>query len=104
DWVIVAGFLVAMVVVAGLANLLTKSVADFLAANRCAGRYLLTMATGMAGLGAISIAAQFEQFYQAGFGGLWWAQMMAPLTLILALSGFIVYRYRETRAMTLAQF
>jgi solute:Na+ symporter, SSS family len=104
DWAIVAIFLAVMVVVAALANLLTKSVADFLAANRCAGRYLLTMASGMAGLGAISIAAQFEQFYQAGFGAVWWAQMMAPLALVLALSGFIVYRYRETRAMTLAQF
>jgi hypothetical protein len=30
--------------------------------------------------------------------------MMAPIALILALSGFVVYRYRETRAMTLAQF
>lgn len=104
DWVIVAGFLVLMVFVAGLANFLTKSVADFLAANRCAGRYLLTMASGMAGLGAISIVAQFEQFYQAGFGALWWAQIMAPLIMVLALSGFIVYRYRETRALTLAQF
>lgn len=104
DWIIVAGFLGMMVVVAALANLLTKSVADFLVANRCAGRYLLTMASGMAGLGAISIAAWFERYYQAGFGALWWAQIMAPLILVLALSGFIVYRYRETRAMTLAQF
>jgi len=30
----------------------TRSVADFLSANRCAGRYLLTVAGGIASLGA----------------------------------------------------
>jgi solute:Na+ symporter, SSS family len=82
----------------------TKSVADFLSANRCAGRYLLTIAGGMAGIGAISIVAMWEQFYQAGFTAQFWGQLLAPLGLIMALSGWIIYRYRETRAMTLAQF
>jgi len=82
----------------------TKSVADFLSANRCAGRYLLTVASGMAGIGAISIVAQWEQFYQAGFTALFWGQMLAPIGLVMALTGWIIYRYRETRAMTLAQF
>lgn len=81
----------------------TRSVADFLSANRCAGRYLLTVASGMSGIGAITIVAQWEQIYQAGFAAQFWGQMMAPLGLILALSGWIIYRYRETRAMTLAQ-
>ena len=82
----------------------TRSVADFLSANRCAGRYLLTVASGMAMLGAISIVAQWEQVYQAGFSGQFWGQMLAPIALVLALSGWIIYRYRESRAMTLAQF
>ncbi|WFB36231.1 sodium:solute symporter [Kiritimatiellota bacterium B12222] len=81
----------------------TRSVADFLSANRCAGRYLLTVASGMSGLGAITIVAQWEQVYQAGFSAGFWGQMMAPLGLLLALSGWIIYRYRETRSMTLAQ-
>ncbi|HBR92869.1 MAG TPA: sodium:solute symporter [Opitutae bacterium] len=82
----------------------TRSVADFLSANRCAGRYLLTVASGSAGMGAISIVATWEKFYQAGFTALFWGQMLAPLGLLMALSGWIIYRYRETRAMTLAQF
>ncbi|HLS28462.1 MAG TPA: sodium:solute symporter [Opitutales bacterium] len=104
DWAIVGIFFTGLIIIAALANSLTKSIADFLAANRCAGRYLLTVASGMAMMGAISIAGHFEQYYQAGFGALWWGQMLAPLMLVLALSGFIVYRYRETRALTLAQF
>lgn len=82
----------------------TNSVADFLSANRCAGRYLLTVASGMAGIGAISIVAMWEKFYQAGFTAQFWGSMFAPLGLVMALSGWIIYRYRETRAMTLAQF
>lgn len=82
----------------------TRSVADFLSANRCAGRYLLTVATGIAGIGAISIVAMWEQYYQAGFTAQFWIQMLAPIGLLMALSGWIIYRYRETRVMTLAQF
>lgn len=82
----------------------SRSVADFLSANRCAGRYLLTVATGMAGIGAVSIVAMWEQYYQAGFTAQFWGSMMAPLGLFMALSGWIIYRYRETRAMTLGQF
>jgi SSS family solute:Na+ symporter len=70
--------LVILVVILGFAlytRRYTKSVADFLSANRCAGRYLLTIAGGMAGIGAISIVAQWEQFYQAGFTAMFWGQM-----------------------------
>ena len=104
DWLIVGAMLGGSVLVALLTSTLMRSVSDFLVANRCAGRYLLTMASGMSGLGAINIAANFEKYYQAGFGAQWWAQAIAPIMLILALSGFVVFRYRETRAMTMAQF
>jgi SSS family solute:Na+ symporter len=104
DWTIIGTLLALLLGIAFLSKSLTRSVADFLAGNRCAGRYLLTMADGMAGLGAISIAANFEQFYEAGFAAAWWGQILAPIGLVLALSGFVIYRYRETRAMTMAQF
>jgi SSS family solute:Na+ symporter len=104
DWVIVGCVIAGMIGIAWGTRRLMRSVADFLAANRSAGRYLLTMASGMAGLGAISIAASYEQFFEAGFAGVWWGQMLAPVMLILALSGFVIYRFRETRALTMAQF
>ena len=104
DWTIVGGLLFVLMMIAYGTSKLTKSVSDFLAANRCAGRYLLTMAQGMAGLGAISIAAHFEQFYEAGFCASWWNQILAPVLILVALSGFVIYRFRETRALTMAQF
>src|SRR2546425_12063297 len=92
DWLIVTALIAMALVVAITTSRMMRSVSDFLVANRCAGRYLLTMASGMSGMGAINIAANFEKYYQAGFGGLWWGQMIGPVSLVLALSGFIVFR------------
>ncbi|MGE4565763.1 MAG: sodium:solute symporter, partial [Victivallaceae bacterium] len=103
--VVIVTLVLTVVLASGiLTGRLVKSVSDFLAANRCAGRYLLCVAQGMAGLGAISMAAYFEQYYQAGFAVQWWGFMTTPVMLLISLSGWVIYRFRETRAMTLAQF
>lgn len=104
DWSIVGGLFVAVIGVAIYARRYTRSVSDFLAGNRCAGRYLLTLSEGMAAMGLVGIMANFEKFYKAGFAASWWGLMMGPIALIIALSGWVRYRYRETRAMTMAQF
>lgn len=103
DWMIVTAFFAALIGIAAALKKYTKSVADFLAASRCAKRYLLTAAEGAAGLGAISIVAQFEMFSVAGFTGVYWQMILIPLWLILALTGWIIYRFRQTRCMTMAQ-
>ncbi len=46
DWLIVGLFFFVVTAVATYARRYTKSVADFLSANRCAGRYLLTVKAG----------------------------------------------------------
>ena len=104
DWAIVWGLILFLIIMAWWTKRYTRSVADFLAANRCGGRYLLGVAEGVATLGAISIIAEFEVFYQAGFSASWWKTMTEPIFLIVALSGWIYYRFRQTRCFTVAQF
>lgn len=104
DWWIIGAFLAALLGIAAWLKKYTRSVADFLVAGRCAKRYLLTAAEGAAGLGAISIVAQFEMYNVAGFTGVYWQLIIIPLWLILALTGWIIYRFRQTRCMTMAQF
>lgn len=104
DWAVVAGVLGLFVTMAVLANRLTKSVSDYLVAGRCAGRYMLTMASGMEWIGAINIVAMVEVYYKAGFTGMWWVMLSTPFIVYMCVSGWGVYRYRETRAMTIAQF
>ena len=103
DWGIVGVFFVVVTSLALGAKRYTRSVADFLAANRCGGRYLLALAGGMTSLGAISIIALWEMYYEAGFTPAWWNMMLLPVAIIIAASGWVIYRYRQTRAMTLAQ-
>ncbi|MCF7740488.1 MAG: sodium:solute symporter [Candidatus Marinimicrobia bacterium] len=81
-----------------------RSVADYLSANRSAGRYLVSVSEGIAMLGAISIIAFFEQFYESGFTMMWWDLTMIFFILIASATGWIIYRFRETRCMTMAQF
>ena len=104
DWLIIFSMLTLVVSVAFVTKKYTKSVADFLAADRCAGRYLLCVSGGMAKMSAVGIVACFEIYYIAGFTAIWWAMLAWLLASLLALSGWLVYRYRETRALTLAQF
>ena len=40
----------------------------------------------------------------SGFVLNFWEKISIPVLLLVGISGFVVYRYRETRAMTLAQF
>lgn len=81
-----------------------RSVADFMAGGRNAGRYLLCIAGNEMLAGAALFVATFQQFSTAGFTGGWWNQIMVPVGLLSAVTGFVVYRLRQTRALTLAQF
>lgn len=104
DWTIIAVFVVALVWICIVTNRMTKSVAGFLSSERCAGRYLLTIATSMAFCSAIGAVGGMEATYRNGIGGMWWNMLMMPVGIIIALSGWVAYRYRQTRAMTMAQF
>lgn len=104
DWIIAIVPFLLICYTAYVSKKHMRSVADFLAANRCAGKYLLGVADGIAGLGAISIIGMFEMYYKAGFTASWWSMMILPLTAIAAITGWVQYRYRQTRALTMAQF
>lgn len=94
-----------IVLTAGLyARQYVKSVADFITANRCAGRYLLSIAGGELQAGAVVFVAGFEVFSQGGFAYAWWGIILTLVNLVVTIIGFVGFRYRETRAMTLAQF
>ncbi len=104
DWIVVATLFVIVVSMAAHTRKYTRSVADFLAAGRSAGRYLITVSEGAAAVGAITVVAWYEKFYAAGFTAQWWEIPVLAVGFYIALSGWIIYRFRQTRAMTMAQF
>jgi solute:Na+ symporter, SSS family len=104
DWLIIAGMLALLLHGVRQSNRHTHSVADFLAAGRSAGRYLVGVAGGIAGLGAITIVGNLEMNYIAGFSMSWWGMTTSVVVLFITLSGWVIYRFRETRCLTLAEF
>ena len=45
-----------------------------------------------------------DLFYVSGFTTLFWGAMVTPVFVVMALIGWVIYRFRQTRALTLAQF
>ena len=104
DWLIILAVLLVLTVAAVRTRRYASSVAGFLAAERCGGRYLITVANNAAMVGVISLVWFFEQNFDVGFTTMWWQLMEGPALVVMALSGWVYYRYRQTRALTLAQF
>ncbi|MCE2883665.1 MAG: hypothetical protein LW806_02025 [Planctomycetaceae bacterium] len=104
DWLIPAALFVTLVLAALRTRKYSNSVSGFLAANRCAGRYLVCVAYNMAQVGIITLVWYFQQYYDTGFTSIWWGLVENPLMIVIALTGWVAYRFRETRALTLAQF
>ena len=81
-----------------------RGVADFLAAGRVAGRYVIAVGDVSAMLSVITIVAIVEAKYQCGYAMSFWEKITLPISTIMSLSGYCVYRYRATRALSIGQF
>lgn len=104
DWLIVGVALAGMVYPVLHTRGLMQSVADFLVAGRSAGRYVMSISSGVAGLGAITIVYYLEMNYIAGFAMSWWGMTSALVLLFITVSGWVIYRFRQTKCLTLPQF
>ena len=87
DWLVLIVPVAIIAMVALKTRKYTRSVADFMAANRCAGRYLVATAQGEASYGAANVIAQFELFFLAGFTYAWWLTFNNIVWLFILLSG-----------------
>jgi Na+/proline symporter len=104
DWVIALCPLLIVAALVVWSRQHVKSVADFLTGRRVAGRYLLTVSNMEASQGVIGLLAVYEAYYQSGFAYGFWEALNVAALIVMALTGYCVYRFRETRAMTMGQF
>jgi SSS family solute:Na+ symporter len=81
-----------------------RSVADFLAASRCAGRYLICTALAETGSSVMLLITALEVFSKTGFSLNFWNTARDIIFFFVAVFGLVVYRFRETRALTFHQF
>ena len=104
DWIFE---LIPLLIVAGVgfyANRYVRSVADFMSGGRAAGRYLLAIAGNELQAGAVVFVAAFEGISHSGFSLSWWSWITVPFIILVSITGFVIFRFRETRAMTIGQF
>jgi Na+/proline symporter len=104
DWILVCVPLLVVVGIGLRSQKYIKGVSDFLTAGRVAGRYVICVASGEAAVGLISLVAIFEAMYNSGSAYSFWNQIIMPIGMLMGLTGYCTYRFRETRAMTMGQF
>ena len=81
-----------------------KGVTDYLAAGRVAGRYVISVGDVAQGLAVITLIGYTEAHYKTGFAMTFWNNILMPLSIVISLTGFFSYRFRETKALSLGQF
>ena len=104
DWMIVIIPFAFVLYVAWVSRKYVKGVADFLAAGRVCGRYVISVADVAGALAVITLVGHVEGNYKTGFAIAFWSSLGVPLSIVLALTGFCFYRFRETKAMSFGQF
>src|SRR5580700_2245180 len=104
DWALTILPILGVIACAVYTRRYVKGVADFMAGGRSAGRYIICNSKGQASTGVANTLAKFQPLLTAGFCLSWWDSLSTPILMLVAIFGFVVYRYRQTRAMTLGQF
>lgn len=104
DWLITILPMAFVLWVAVHARKYVRGVADFLAAGRVAGRYVISVGDMSAALSVIYLVAAAENQYRCGMAMSFWNNLTTPLGLFMGLTGFVVYRWRQTRCLSSGQF
>lgn len=104
DWCIMIIPVIALLGLAIYSGRYVRGVADYLAAGRVAGRYVISVGDLSTALSVITLVGLCEMKYQTGYGVEFWGMIATPIGMVLALTGFCVYRWRETRALSFGQF
>lgn len=104
DWLIVIVPVAFVYVLSWYSRRFIRGVSDYLAAGRLCGRYVINIGSVANALSIIGLTGYVEMQYKAGFALNFWTNILTPLGIVLSLSGFCIYRFRETKAMSLGQF
>ena len=67
-------------------------------------RYVISVGGMEEALGVMLLIQTMEKNYLTGFSMTFWNMTPLVLSMFLGLTGFCLYRFRETRSMTLGQF
>ena len=101
DWTIVVVFLTFLIAVGVYCRKYIKDVADFLVAGRGIGKYLGGTAAEAANIGVISLVYAMQAAYAGGLSFYWFKLQSLIGGMLIAVTGWGIYRLRETRVLTI---
>src|ERR1051325_4539313 len=101
DWSIVSVFLLLIISVGVFCRRYMRSVADWLVAGRGVGRYLGIVADTGQATGLITIVAWMQTTYGAGPSYWWIINVTVSIGMLVAVTGWGIYRLRETKVLTI---
>ena len=104
NWLVVLLPMMCIMMVAVYCRRYIRDVVDYLSAGRVARRYVICVGGMEESLGVMTLISYMEVHYATGFSLTFWTVSSIMVGMFLSLSGWCVYRFRETRAMTLGQF
>lgn len=104
DWTITIVPVVLILWLAIYVKKYVRGVVDYLAAGRVAGRYVISVGDMAAGLSVITLIGLVESKYQTGYALTFWEYLVVPVGIIMGLTGYCTYRFRETKSLSIGQF
>ncbi|NMA41784.1 MAG: sodium:panthothenate symporter [Oligosphaeraceae bacterium] len=104
DWLILIIPVVGVLGIGMYSRRYLTGVADFLAAGRVCGRYVISVGDLANALSILGLVAYVEVHYKTGFALAFWQHLTGPLGIVMSLLGFCTYRFRETKSLSLGQF
>ena len=104
NWLVIVLPIMAILAVAVYCRRYIRDVVDYLSAGRVARRYILCVGGMEETLGVVTLISYMEVHYMTGFSVAFWSTTSIMIGMFLGLTGWCLYRFRETRAMTLGQF
>ena len=104
DWIIVIVPTLGILGLAVYSRKYVRGVVDFLAAGRVAGRYVISVGDMTSSLSIITLIGLVEMKYQTGYGLMFWYNLIMPVSIVMGLTGYCIYRFRETKSLSIGQF
>ena len=104
NWLVVLLPMACILGVAFYSRRYVRDMADYLSAGRVARRYVICVGGMEEALGVMMLIQNMEKNYLTGFSINFWNMTPLVVSMFIGLTGFCVYRFRETRSMTLGQF
>lgn len=104
DWVIVAAYLVLSLVIGLIVKRYVNNMAAFVGAGRAVGLRLGIAAMAGTEMGLITVMYSAEKGFKGGFAAFHIAIASGVVALVVGLTGFMVYRLRQSKILTIPEF